>query len=346
MDLKEYQGKKLLAKFGIPVPKGILISKNSVLKTDPFKKLKTSHLVLKAQIPFGKRGKVGGILFAQSNDFKTKIKLLFSKKINNFKVEEIWVEEKLNIKKEFYLAVALDRETKGLVLIFSSIGGVDIEETARLHPDKIIKIYLAKQKPASKIPQNVLPLAKKLIEVCKKENALLLEINPLILTNDDGLIAADAKITIDDNSLKKSNGDLGFSYVELSGNIGVIGNGAGLVMSTLDVLGHFGGQAANFLDIGGGANKEKMFRAIDHVLSKKKVKGLFINIFGGITRCDQIAQGIVDYHQDKKITIPLVVRLVGTNEKKGQQILKKAGINFIQQMDKAVQKIIKLAKDL
>lgn len=341
MNLKEYQGKKLFQQFKIPVPKGILVKKEKPFVLNPFKTLKINKIVLKAQIPFGKRGKAGGILFADNKDFKQKVKLLFNKKINDFPVEEILIEEKLEIEKEFYLAVTLDRSTKDLVLIFSFFGGIEIEELAKKHPQKIIKFFLADRKNSSKIPQEILFLGKKLIKLCEEKNALLAEINPLVLTEKGQLIAADAKIIIDENSLEQKKD---FSFVKLKGDIGVIGNGAGLVMATLDTLVFFGGQPANFLDIGGGASREKMIKAIDRVLNQKGIKGVFINIFGGITRCEEIAQGIVDYQKKQGIKIPFVVRLTGTNEEQGQEILKKAGINFATQMEEAAKKIIKLVE--
>ena len=342
MNLKEYQGKILFGQFGIPTPKGILFNKKGVKKIDPFQRLKANEVVLKAQIPYGKRGKGGGILFAKKKDFWLKLNLLFAKKINNFCVEEILVEEKIEIEKEFYLALTLDRINKGLLVVFSSMGGVDIEKVAQKYPHKIIKIPLATTTLAQKIPSKILSLTQKLIKLCLNKNALLAEINPLILTTDNKLVAADAKVIIDDNSLEQKQD---FSFVELEGNIGVIGNGAGLVMSTLDTLAYFGGRAANFLDIGGGAGKRKMAKAIKTILNNRNVKGMLVNIFGGITQCDQIALGIVNYYQSQGIKIPFVVRLVGTNEKRGRAILKKAGIGFVNEMDKSAQKIINLVEN-
>jgi len=339
MNLREYQGKKLFKQFNIPIPKSVLVDRKKALEINPFKELRSEEVVLKAQIPFGQRGKGGGVIFATKNDWLKKLRLLFRKKINNFKVEEILIEEKLEIKKEFYLAITLSRQNKDLMVIFSPFGGINIEEINQKYPQEIIKIPLSYKKKFFQIPKKILPLAYKLIRLCLRENAILAEINPLVLTKKNKLVAADAKVIIDENSLEKRPE---FSYVELSGNIGVIGNGAGLVMATLDVLVFFGGQPANFLDIGGGADKEKMIKAIKTVLSKKGVKGMFINIFGGITRCDEIAQGIVDYYQKEGIKIPFVVRLVGTNEKEGQLILKKAGLDFGKEMEEAAKKIIRL----
>lgn len=344
MNLNEFAGKKLFAKYGIPLPKSTLLDKSNYSSKDYFKELGVKELVLKAQIPTGKRGKGGGILFADADDFQQKAEQLLGSQVNNHQVDKILAEEKLDIDHEIYLAVTLDRSSKGLMLIFCEEGGMEIEELSEQHPDKIQTIILDDSDALQKLPQEIRPIAEKLVELAREEQALLAEINPLIKTTEGQLMAADSKIVIDDNSLPKDENTPDYSFVKLDGTIGVIGNGAGLVMSTLDALDHFGGEAANFLDVGGGGDKDRMFRAIDAVLVQEDVEGLLINIFGGITRCDQIAQGIVDYKQEKQIELPLVVRLVGTNEEEGHNILSEAGIEFATEMNQAVQKIVSLVK--
>ncbi|MBD3250579.1 MAG: succinate--CoA ligase subunit beta [Candidatus Pacebacteria bacterium] len=343
MNLEEHQGKKLFKKHNLPVPEGLLLTNDNLDQINPFDQINSEKIVLKAQIPTGKRGKGGGILFVTEDEWQEKAAWLLEQEINGFQVDQIWAEAMLQIDQEIYLAITLDRTTKGLILIYCAEGGMEIEELSAAHPDKIVKLPLTGQADQfDRLPENIRPVAQKLLTMVKQENALLAEINPLVITADNQVIAADSKVIIDDNSLPPQEEETEYSYVELDGTIGVIGNGAGLVMASLDTLDYFGGQAANFLDIGGGANKERMFKAIDQVLSNQKVEGLLINIFGGITRCDQIAQGIVDYKQEKQIKLPLVVRLIGTNEQEGQQILSQAGIDCATEMNQAVKKIIEL----
>lgn len=371
MNLKEHQGKKLFSKFNIRVPKGIVINQDDNLDPQIFSDLQVDELVLKAQIPFGKRGKSGGILFANKDDFKTKAQELLAKTIHGFKVNQLWAEEKLSIAKEFYLSITLSRTDKSYMLVFSPEGGVDIEEIAEKTPNKIIKValkenwekeFLKKAQPlqlTEKTKQGIIEISKKLQKLANND-VTLAEINPLILTEDQELIAADAKVTLDSNALfrhqeyqvkdKKAVGleeeakKMGLAYVQLKGDIGIIGNGAGLVMCTLDTIAHFGGKPANFLDIGGGANKEKMTKALKIVLKNPKCRSVFINIFGGITKCNEVAQGIVNYLNENNLDIPATVRLVGTNEKQGQEILKSAGIQFYQDMEKAAMQAVACSK--
>jgi len=371
MNLTEHQGKKLFNKFRIKVPKGTVINRGDNFNIDIFNKFKVDELVLKAQIPFGKRGKSGGVLFTNRSNFKQKIKELFSKIIHGFKINQIRAEEKLNIAKELYLSITLSRAEKSYMLIFSSEGGVEIEEIAEKTPQKIIKVPLRTGWEAEfdkQCQQFNLPLGtiKKVIQISKKLHQLaknditLAEINPLILTKSNELVAADSKITLDTNALfrhkeylqeNKEQANLeeeakkmGFTYVQLDGNIGVIGNGAGLVMCTLDTLAHFNGAPANFLDIGGGANREKITKAIEIVLKNPNCKSLFINIFGGITKCDEVASGISNYLQKNKMNIPVTVRLIGTNEQQGQQILKQAGIHFFKDIEQAINQAVVFSK--
>lgn len=348
MKLKEYEGKEIFQKYGIKTPDSFLI-------TDPeqIKEIR-GKVVLKAQVLEGGRGKSGLIQFATKKNVKEKAEEIFSKG-----VKEILVEERVKAKKEYYISITIDRLEKKPLLIFSSKGGVDIEELAEKYPKKIKKYYINENFSPTEISKKIKiesGLVAKIYQIFKDYDAELVEINPLAVTKK-GVLALDSKIIIDDNALyrhefkkdeslteieKKAN-EAGLSYVELDGNIGIIGNGAGLVMSTLDVVNHYGGKVANFLDVGGGASKEKMEKAMELVLVKKP-KGIFINIFGGITRCDEIAKGLVEYKEKHKLKIPLVIRMIGTNEEEAKRILEENKIHFIDSMEEGAKKIIELIK--
>lgn len=348
MKLKEYQGKEIFHKYGIKIPDSFLITSPEQIKKIKGKK------VLKAQVLYGGRGKAGLIQFATKKDIKKKAEEIFSKG-----VKEILVEEKIKSKKEYYISITIDRLEKKPLLIFSSKGGVDIEELAEKYPKKIKKYYIDKNFSPKKVSKEIKiesGLVEKIYKIFKDYDAELIEINPLSLTKK-GLLALDSKVIIDDNALyrqdfkkdeslteiEKKAQEADLSYVELKGNIGIIGNGAGLVMSTLDVVNHYGGKVANFLDVGGGASKEKMEKAMELVLVKNP-KGIFINIFGGITRCDEIAQGLVDYKNKHKIEIPMVIRMIGTNEEEAKKILEENKIHFINSMEEGAKKIVELIK--
>ncbi|MDO8627163.1 MAG: ADP-forming succinate--CoA ligase subunit beta, partial [Candidatus Diapherotrites archaeon] len=362
-----FQGKELFQKFGLPVAERVLI--NDVGRAQELvERIKSDELVVKVQIPFGKRGKTGGIKFCKKSELKQTIKEFLGKEFQGFKVQEVLVEPKAEIAKEFYLALAVDRTEKNFVLIFSEEGGVDIEELSDKSPQKIKKLNflnlegkeLKKFFASNEKSKELQDLSGKLFKLMKETDAELVEINPLIVDVKGKLLALDAKITIDDNALfrhpefqqgrqqalteiEKKAQEFGLQYVELSGNIAVVGNGAGLVMSTLDLLNFFGGKPANFLDIGGGATKEKMSRASEIVLMKP-VKAFLINIFGGITRCDEIALGIVKYKNLHGVKVPIVVRMIGTNEVEGKKILERAGIFCEDSMEAAIKKVVALAK--
>ncbi len=347
MKLLEHEGKSIFKKHGIAVPESVVTSSSK-----DFRELKAKEVVVKAQVLVGGRGKAGGIKTAK-DDVKGIINEVLSMEIKGEKVKEVLVEEKLDIEEELYLSVTVDRASKGLTLLYSSEGGVDIEEVAAKSPDKVLKVQADS---LDKIPLEVRTIAKKLYEISKELDAELVEINPLVRAGGR-LVAADAKVIIDDNALfrheefrkkekvqtkiEKMAADSGLQYVELEGDIAIIGNGAGLVMSTLDVLDHFGGKPANFLDVGGGASVEKMEDAMEITLTKKP-KGIFINIFGGITRCDEIAKGLVNYAKEKGVKVPMVVRLIGTNEEEGKKILNDAGISSLDSMEGCAKKIVEL----
>ena len=363
MNLKEYQGKEIFRKYNINIPDGFLIKDIEDIGKN-INKIKSEQFVLKSQILAGGRGKSGGIIFTDKKNIKKSVSSLLGKTIRGFKVEEILAEEKLKIDKEFYLSLTVDRQKKNILLIFSSGGGIDIEELAAKSPEKIIKVFmddynkgiLKKYIGSLDEIDNVILSLKKIIY---DYDAELVEINPLVLANNQ-LIAADSKIVLDDNALfrhpefiplkesqltdiEKKSAKYGLNYVELDGNIAVIGNGAGLVMATLDMLNYFGGRAANFLDVGGGASIETMEKAIE-IAMLKNPKGFFINIFGGITRCDNIANGLVNYLDKNKIKIPIVVRMIGTNEEDGNKILNENGIYTLSSMEEAAEKIVELVK--
>jgi succinyl-CoA synthetase beta subunit len=351
MDLLEHEGKALFSKYSIPIPDGDVITTKSALRS-----FSSDGFVFKAQVPSGKRGKAGGIVFSPD-----KAEGLFSKKIRGNKIDTLLVEKRIQYDKEMYLSLTMSRKDKSIIVIFSEEGGIDVEELAKTHPDRIIKNKLDDSiKTGDKtLNKNINLLIKKLHKLMIDTDATLVEINPLVIS-EKKLIALDSKITIDDNALfrqaqfKKKRGNLtlieqkaiqnGIKYVELDGNIGVIGNGAGLVMATLDLLSHHKGAAANFLDVGGGADKKTMFASLDLCLKNKKVKGLFINIFGGITRCDDIAKGLIDYKKKRKLRRPLVVRMIGTNESLAKELLKKENIEMHDSMDQCAKRIIRLVR--
>jgi succinyl-CoA synthetase beta subunit len=363
--LKEFEGRNLFQKYGIRVPRGFLIEKNETGKAGnslngflrKFPDVK--RLVLKAQIFSGKRGKSGVVIFSDGNKFSKDLKTLFGKTVGAEKVNAILAAERLKISKEYYLSVALDRFARGPVLIISSEGGIDIEETAKKMPDKILKIGLSRLNGSAKknfikiLGGKGMAIAEKLIKLFEEEDCELAEINPLILDAKGRLYAADSKIIIDDNALYrhpqyKKLGSRNFSkleidakknglaYVELEGSLAIIGNGAGLVMATLDAVKAAGAEPANFCDIGGGASTKMMEKAMEIVLRKKSVKAVFVNIFGGITHCDDVARGLSIYIRRKRPGIPIVVRLTGTNENIGREILNKEGIKSFVSFKEAV----------
>lgn len=352
MKLKEYQGKELFKKYRISVPEGHVIS-----SVDDLGQVK-GEVVVKVQLLVGGRGKSGGIKIANPENVKDVCSKLFDKEVKGLKVNELLIENKINIEKELYLSITINRSDKCLTLIFSEEGGVDIESVPK---DKIVKVnFYDIQDVLDEVKHKIgndkiVEIVKNLFRLMKDLDAELVEINPLALSEGE-YIAADSKVILDDNALyrhtefkkedeltdiEKKAAENCLQYVELDGDIAIIGNGAGLVMSTLDVLDHFGGKPANFLDVGGGASIEKMEKSLEIVLMKNP-KGVFINIFGGITRCDEIAQGLVNYVEKIHIAVPVVVRMIGTNEKEGKRILNQAGIKSLESMEECAKKIVEL----
>jgi len=363
LKLFEYEAKKILAGYGIPTPRGELAA-NSKQAREIASKLKFP-LAVKAQVLVAGRGKAGGIVFANSVEEAEEVAgKLLGMQIKGMPVKSVWIEEKLNVKREIYFGITIDRFKRSYVAVASAFGGMEIEEVAQRKPESVIKILLSPQQglrpyKARQIARRIGYAGDQLValgriferlhSVCVDYDAELIEMNPLVETLDGKFVAADARIIIDDNALfrhpefKKRlfeeeselspqelealKSDL--AYVKLDGNIGVIGNGAGLVMATLDTIRYFGGKPANFLDVGGGAPSDKIAAALRIVLSDPNVEVLFINILGGITRCDEVARGILEAKKAVGVAKPMVIRLVGTNEEEGKRILTEAGIHVL-----------------
>jgi succinyl-CoA synthetase beta subunit len=375
LKLYEYEAKNILKRYGLPVPQGALITRVDH-SMEAAAKLKPPFAV-KAQVLVAGRGKAGGILFADSFEAaeKTAEKLLKTN-VKGIPVKKVLIEEQHSIRKELYCGVMVNRFSRSYVFIASAAGGMEIEEIAEKTPQAVLKVSIDPQQgfKAFKARQiarkigyrgpNLVKLArifKKLYQASMDYDALLIEINPLAEIDEGAFIALDAHIIMDDNALfrhpkyKKKlldeERDRSFresealrndlTYVKLEGNIGVIGNGAGLVMATLDMIQYYGGKPANFLDVGGGAPAKRIASALDLVLSDPKVKAILVNILGGITRCDEVARGIIEKKKKTGITKPFVVRLVGTNEEEGKRILEEAGIHVLDSMEKAASYVVK-----
>ena len=376
MKLFEYEAKTMLAKYGIPTPQGGLAT-STTQASEVAAKLKPPFAV-KAQVLVAGRGKAGGILFANSVEEVAKAaSKLLNMQIKGIPVRSIWVEEKIQIKREIYFGITTDRSKQSYVAVASAVGGMEIEEIAKKTPDKVIKVPVnpelgLRSFQAREIARKIgyagnqiselARILENLYKVGMDNDAELIEMNPLVETNDGGFMAVDARIIIDDNALfrhqelkkrllegeseltpqelEAMKNDL--AYVKLDGNVGVIGNGAGLVMATLDTIQYYGGKPANFMDVGGGAPSEKIALSLKIVLSDPKVKALFINILGGITRCDEVAKGILEAKEKVGVTKPMVIRLVGTNEEEGKKILTEAGIHVLESMDEAAQRVVEI----
>ena len=383
MNIHEHQAKQLLKKFGAIVPNGeACFTVQEVL--EKAKKLNLKKYVLKAQIHAGGRGKAGGVKILDNlSDLEKAAKDLLGKKLithqtgpSGKEVKRLYLEEPSNIKKEFYLSCLIDRASSKIAFISSDQGGTDIEEVAKNDPNKINTVKISfkediEDEDCKKIIRNFnldddanlkcIKIIKSIYKTFVSTDASLIEINPLILTNENNIVCLDAKISFDDNAIFKhpellelrdlneedpteieaSKHDL--AYIKLDGSIGCMVNGAGLAMATMDIIKLHGQEPANFLDVGGGASKEKVAAAFKIILSDKNVKGILINIFGGIMRCDVLAQGIVEAAKETKINIPLVVRLAGTNSKEGKKILDESGLKIISASDlgDAAKKIVK-----
>jgi len=378
MKLFEHEAKKTLAVHGIPVPRGELATSPDQAR-EVAAKLKLP-LAVKAQVLVAGRGKAGGIIFADSVEETVKAAdRILNMQIKGMLVKSVWIEEKIQTKKELYFGITPDRFSRTYVAVASAAGGMEIEEVASKTPEKVIKTWINPQlglKPfqacqiAKKLGyagsqlSELARIIERLYAVGMESDAELIEMNPLTETVDGKFVAADARIIIDDSALFRhqeyekrlleAGGELSpqeqeavkndLAYVKLDGNVGVIGNGAGLVMATLDTIQYYGGKPANFLDVGGGAPAERIAVALRIVLSDPKVNTVFINILGGITRCDEVAKGILEAKEKAGVTKPLVVRLVGTNEEEGKRMLTDAGVPVLENMEEAAQRAVEIAR--
>jgi succinyl-CoA synthetase beta subunit len=375
MKLHEYQSKQIFAKFGIPIPRGRIAATAEEAKH--IAEELGSRVVIKSQVLVGGRGKAGGIRLAKNPDEagETAEKILCMD-IKGLPVRKVLVDEAANIKSEIYLGITNDRAARKPVMMASSAGGVDIEEVARESPEKIFREHIdpllgLRDYQARDIAAGIdLPreqwrpfgqIAKALWQAYRSCDATLAEINPLVITADDRLLALDGKMVVDDNALFRQTDladmrDLdvedpleiearkyGLTYIKLDGSIGCMVNGAGLAMTTMDIIKLFGGEPANFLDIGGGAGADKVAAALRIILADANVSAVLINIFGGITRCDEVARGILSALAEVKTKVPMVVRLVGTNEEEGRRLLSEAQLVTAQTLVEAAQKAVEIA---
>ncbi|HBT20277.1 MAG TPA: ADP-forming succinate--CoA ligase subunit beta [Peptococcaceae bacterium] len=360
MRFVEYKGKKVFARYGLEIPRGIAVSTPEEARKAAQKL--GGEVFVKAQVPIGGRGKAGGIKYAADPaEAEKRASEILGMDIKGYKVKEVYIEEKIDIAGEIYLGITLDRSAGMPVVILSAEGGIDIEEVARTKPEKVVRNHIDplwgfhsyqlrqvayKAGISEDLIGDIVKMGLKLYEIFIDNDAVLAEINPAVVTPERKLVCGDSKLEIDDNALFK-HPDLaalnegieentleaearakGISFVELDGNIAVIGNGAGLVMGTLDSLSLEGGSAANFLDVGGGALASKVEDALEIALKLKNVKAVLINIFGGITRCDEVARGIVAALKRLKPSVPIIVRLAGNNEEEGRRILRESGLNI------------------
>lgn len=379
MKLFEHEAKTIFSKYKIPTPHGELVT--SPARALEIAAKINAPVTVKAQVLVAGRGKAGGIHFSTSpREAELAAKKLLSTEIKGFKVRSVLVEEKVPIKKELYFGITVDRSNRCYIAIASSEGGIEIEEVAEATPEKIVKVLIDPlqgfhlhhaRRIAKRLGysgsrmQNLATIFLKLYNVAIDCDAELAETNPLVETPDGKFVAADARLIIDDNALyrhpefrgrlmEEAEAELpqlelearkrGLAYVKLEGNVGVIGNGAGLVMATLDAIQLHGGSPANFLDVGGGASADVMAAALNLVFSDPGVDVVFINILGGITRCDEVAKGILEAKRQVGFLKPVVVRLVGTNEEEGRRILTEAGIHVLDSMEEAAKRAVEIAR--
>jgi succinyl-CoA synthetase beta subunit len=353
MKLQEYQSKILFTMYNIPVPNGRIAE--SISEVKQISEELGGRVVIKAQVLSGGRGKAGGVRIAKTIDEAEEYaSQILGKEINGLPVRKVLVDEMVSIDKEIYLSIANDRNSQKPILMASSFGGMDIEEVSRSNPEKIVKRVIDPllglrdyqlRDVAINIDldrtywQDFSTIIHQLWKVYVDCDATLVEINPLVITSEKKLSALDAKIVLDDNALfrhpnlsdlRDKNAEpptetqgrkIGVSFFKMDGNIGCLVNGAGLAMATMDIIKELGGEAANFLDIGGGANAKKVEESLRLILADEKVKAILINVFGGITRCDEVARGILSAFKEIQTKIPIVVRLVGTNDEEGLRLL-------------------------
>lgn len=378
MKVHEYQAKEMFATYGIPVDKSeVCRSVDDAVKA--YNRLDTGKVIVKAQVHTGGRGKAGGVKLAHDEiELRQHAAAILGMDIRGFTVDRVLVGQAVNIAKEYYASYVIDRNSKSTLLMISKEGGMDIEEVARVSPNKIHKFvidpsvgvpdYLAREAAFKlfddiKQVRQVALIFQKLYKLFINTDASLAEINPLVLTEEGNILAIDAKMTFDDNALyrhpkiaalnepteeekkEQSAKSKGFSYVNLGGEIGCMVNGAGLAMATMDMIKLYGGNPANFLDIGGSSNPTKVIEAMKLLLSDKNVKVVLINIFGGITRCDDVARGLLEAFEQIKTDIPIVIRLTGTNEKEGRALLQGTDFHVAETMGEATQKAVALVNN-
>jgi succinyl-CoA synthetase beta subunit len=379
MDLLEYQGKQLFARHGVPVPTGTPATtvEEAVAAADEI----GYPCVVKAQVQVGGRGKAGGIKVANDRqEAEAHAAAILGMDIKGHTVHEVWIEAASDIASEYYTSIVFDRAAKKPLVLLSTQGGVDIEEVADSDPDAIARLHVdpllgfqdfhARRLAFgagvdADVVRPVGALLTKLYDAFIAEEAMLVEVNPLIVTSDREVKALDAKVTLDDNSLfrhpdnaalrnvsaedeqERMARERGLTFVKLDGNIGILGNGAGLVMSTLDVVAQAGGAPANFLDAGGGSRAEAITQAVEVILSNPNVTAVLFNIFGGITRCDEVAKGLIEAFEQIKPSVPFVVRLDGTNDEEGRRLLAEANLPNVHTeatMLGAAEKVVELSR--
>ena len=372
MNIHEHQAKDLLKEFEAPVSNGVVVFDAKEVEKK-IENLTSDKLVVKAQIHAGGRGKAGGVKLVDRSKIKTETEKMFGKTLvthqtgpEGKKVKRVYIQEAYDIEKELYLSCLIDRGSSKIAFISSTEGGMDIESVAKKNPEKILttKVDLKKNLSAEEIEKiikifslednqkkDAIKLLSAMYNILIQKDASLIEINPLVITKQKKLICLDAKMNFDDNAMyrrpeilklrdlnEEENTEIeaskfGLAYIKLDGSIGCMVNGAGLAMATMDIIKLYGQEPANFLDVGGGASKEQVSAAFKLILSDKKVKGILINIFGGIMRCDVLAEGVVEAAKETNIKVPLVVRLAGTNFEKGKEILEKSGLKILSASD-------------
>ncbi|MBZ0270325.1 ADP-forming succinate--CoA ligase subunit beta [bacterium] len=377
MNLHEYQGREIFAAYGIPVLQAEVADSPEEVKAAAAKIGGT--VVVKAQVHAGGRGKAGGVKLAETPDQAAEVaKAIFKLKIKGWSVKRVLVAQASEIVSEAYFGITLDRASKRNVVICSAAGGIDIEEVAAKTPDKIVRHLINPSTGLTEaeaadiagrvydddaVARQAADILLKVAKIAQEKDTSLIEINPLIVDAAGKVIALDSKVVIDDNGLFRQKDmeelrdpasetkwermarEMGLSYVKLDGDVGCCVNGAGLAMATMDLIKYYGGEPANFLDIGGSSSPEKVLTAMQIILADKNVKSIVFNIFGGITRCDDVARGIVEAMKKGKIEHPIVVRLTGTNEEEGRKILEEADtkVTAAATMDEVVQQGIRFA---
>jgi succinyl-CoA synthetase beta subunit len=378
MDLLEYQGKQLFRNHGVPTPEGRAAT--SVPEALEAADELGYPVVIKAQVLIGGRGKAGGIKLANDRaEAEEHAQAILGMDIRGFTVHELYVEKASEIEEEYYAAIVFDRSARAPMVMLSRMGGMDVEEIAETDPNAIVRLHVDPllgfqdfhgrrlafdSGIAADVIRPVGAMLGKLYDVFVAEDATLVEVNPLLITKAREVVALDAKVTVDDNALyrhpdvaelsdlsaedpqERMAKERGLTYVKLDGNVGILGNGAGLVMSTLDVVAAAGGRPANFLDAGGGSKAEAITSAVEVILSDEKVSAVLFNIFGGITRCDEVARGLIEAFAQIKPSVPFVVRLDGTNDVEGRELLAQAALPNVHTeatMLGAAQKVVELA---